>query len=215
MTDPSNRDSYHHGDLRQAILEAACQHLRRENADTLSLRALARAIGVSQTAPYRHFDSKNALFAAIATWGFNILQQQILVAARIGEGNGRDGLIQICLSYLEFAETHYEKYQLFFDSSLVDFDEYEELQIAGTGCFEVMLGQIRRGIDSGWLPHKPPEELASIVWSSLHGVASLLQMNYEREGFRELSVGKAVGFLATNRAGVVETLVCSIERPAW
>ena len=59
--------SNHHGDLRLAILKAACEHLRRENSEFLSLQALARGIGVSQTAPYRHFDSKNALFAGIAT----------------------------------------------------------------------------------------------------------------------------------------------------
>ena len=54
MPGSENGSRYHHGDLRQAILDAACEHLKHENADTLSLRALAREIGVSQTAPYRH-----------------------------------------------------------------------------------------------------------------------------------------------------------------
>ena len=114
--------SYHHGDLRLAILKAACDHLRRENAESLSLRALARGIGVSQTAPYRHFDSKNALFAGIATWGFQILSGQ-MQASLADQTSPMESFLSLGRCYLDFSREHAEKYQLFFDSSLVEFGE--------------------------------------------------------------------------------------------
>ncbi len=62
--------NYHHGNLRQELMNRAEQHLLESGSNELSLRALAREIGVSQTAPYRHFRDKNALLAALATEGF-------------------------------------------------------------------------------------------------------------------------------------------------
>ena len=76
------REKYHHGDLRQAILDCSCEHLlRNSGTDCLSMRAIAREIGVSATAPYRHFESKNALFAGIATLGLEILESQLRASA--------------------------------------------------------------------------------------------------------------------------------------
>ncbi len=69
MTSSSN-SNYHHGNLRQELMELAERHLIEGGVGDLSLRALAREIGVSQTAPYRHFRDKNALLAALATEGF-------------------------------------------------------------------------------------------------------------------------------------------------
>ena len=65
--------SYHHGNLREALLDTAIERLREGGADNLSLRALARGIGVSQTAPYRHFEDKSELLAAMATNGYRDL----------------------------------------------------------------------------------------------------------------------------------------------
>ena len=209
----TGRDSYHHGDLRQAILAAACQHLKQENADTLSLRALARDIGVSQTAPYRHFDSRNALFAAIAVWGFELLGDQLAKACAGLEDDVTASMIAIGMAYLEFSQIHPEKYQLFLDSSLVEFDEYTELQEASSNSFEIMMAVIRRGKASGEFFDRPEEELAAIFWSGLHGIASLLQINHKREGFDQRAVGKAVKFLATSQQKVVESILGMLQKP--
>ena len=73
--------AYHHGDLRQALINAACKQLHLVNADALSMRALARDVGVSPAAPFRHFESKTALFAAVATYGFDLLTVDLQQAA--------------------------------------------------------------------------------------------------------------------------------------
>ena len=67
MTDSAAPKTYHHGNLRAELLDTALEQLRAGSAEDLSLRALARAVGVSQTAPYRHFADKGELLAAMAT----------------------------------------------------------------------------------------------------------------------------------------------------
>ncbi|MDH5171482.1 MAG: TetR/AcrR family transcriptional regulator, partial [Gammaproteobacteria bacterium] len=73
MIDPAAPKTYHHGNLRAELLDTAIQQLRDLGTEDLSLRALARAVGVSQTAPYRHFADKGELLAAMATRGYRDL----------------------------------------------------------------------------------------------------------------------------------------------
>lgn len=211
MTETSDdlSGNYHHGDLRQAILKAACDHLQRENAESLSLRALAREIGVSQTAPYRHFDSKNALFAGVATWGFQILGGQM--QASLAEPTSPiESFLTLGRCYLNFSREHAEKYQLFFDSSLVEFDEYPKLQEASGVCFDHLLEVIRLGKQDGLFIEKEEEEIAAIVWSGLHGMASLLRLDHKRQGKIERPVGKAIRFLAEEQDQSLSLLLRSV-----
>ena len=201
--------SYHHGDLRLAILKAACDHLRRENAESLSLRALARGIGVSQTAPYRHFDSKNALFAGIATWGFQILSGQ-MQASLADQTSPMESFLTLGRCYLDFSREHAEKYQLFFDSSLVEFGEYPRLQEASGVCFDHLLDVIRLGQQARLFVEREEEEIAAIVWAGLHGMASLLQLEHGRQDLVDRPVGKAIRFLAEEQDQTLNLLLRSI-----
>jgi AcrR family transcriptional regulator len=201
--------SYHHGDLRLAILKAACDHLRRENAESLSLRALARGIGVSQTAPYRHFDSKNALFAGIATWGFQILGGQ-MQASLADQTSPMESFLTLGRCYLDFSREHAEKYQLFFDSSLVEFGEYPKLQEASGVCFDHLLDVIRLGQQDRLFIEREEEEIAAIVWAGLHGMASLLQLKHGRQGLTDRPVGKAIRFLAEQQDQTLNLLLRSV-----
>jgi AcrR family transcriptional regulator len=201
--------SYHHGDLRLAILRAACDHLRRENADSLSLRALARGIGVSQTAPYRHFDSKNALFAGIATRGFQILGGQMKVSLA-DQTSPMQSYLTLGRCYLDFSREHAKKYQLFFDSSLVEFGEYPRLQEASGVCFDHLLDVIRIGQQAGLFVEQEEEEIAAIVWAGLHGIASLLQLEHGRQDVNDRPVGKAIRFLAEEQDQTLNLLLRSV-----
>jgi AcrR family transcriptional regulator len=208
--------SYHHGDLRLAILKAACDHLRRENAESLSLRALARGIGVSQTAPYRHFDSKNALFAGIATWGFQILSGQ-MHALLADQTSPMESFLAFGRCYLDFSREHVEKYQLFFDSSLVEYGDYPSLQEASGLCFDHLLAVIRLGQRDRLFVEREEEEIAAIVWSGLHGMASLQKLKRGREGMipapqhiLDRPVGKAIRFLSEEQNQALNLLLRSV-----
>ena len=166
--------AYHHGDLRQSLIDAACRHLRESGADTLSLRALARDVGVSQTAPYRHFESKNALFAAIATYGFKMMAVELQKATDKHADDVEQAFIEVGLAYINWAQNNSEKYQLFFDSSLVDFPKYKDLQDAGEAAFKVLINIIKEGIEQGVFVDRPLLEMAGTVWAGIHGAASLL-----------------------------------------
>jgi len=166
--------AYHHGDLRQTIIEAACEHLRVSGADTLSLRALARDVGVSQTAPYRHFDSKNALFAAVAVYGFTLLEVELRKASHRYEDDVELAIVEVGLAYVGWALANPEKYQLFFDSSLIEFGNFKELVEVGQRSFNVIESIIKQGICEGVLIDKPIDLLAGTIWASIHGIASLL-----------------------------------------
>lgn len=174
MSKLSANRPYHHGDLRQSLIDAACKHLLESGADTLSLRALAREVGVSQTAPYRHFESKAALFRAIAIYGFEILITECEAAERSAEGDVEETIVAVGLAYVDFARRNPEKYQLFFDSSLVDFNKSPALAEAGDKAFSVMTRMIEKGITAGILVDRPVLEVAGALWASMHGAASLL-----------------------------------------
>lgn len=222
---PGTRDSmpssaapkrtYHHGDLRQSLIEAACDHMREHSIDTLSLRALARQVGVSQTAPYRHFESKNALFAAVATWGFELMAAE-LRAARDASDDTEAAFIAVGLAYVEWALENPEKYQLFFDASLLDFGQYQELQQAGACAFDVLLGLIRQGQEEALFVDLPAEELAGAIWSSVHGMTSLIQKNHTRnfEPGRQDAVPTALQALNNDRRTVMELFLNGIRKPS-
>ena len=88
MITVSTSKSYHHGDLRTALLEAGLKALESQAIGDISLRQLAREVGVSPTAVYRHFPDKNALFNAIATSGIEQMAAWQQEAATSAQGNG-------------------------------------------------------------------------------------------------------------------------------
>ncbi|MCB1645289.1 MAG: TetR/AcrR family transcriptional regulator [Pseudomonadales bacterium] len=204
---------YHHGDLRQALIDEAVNYLKENSADSLSLRALARAVGVSQTAPYRHFPARSDLFVAIALQGFEQLTGY-LRSARDAESDTGAAFIATGLAYVQWSVEHPETYQLFFDSKLLDFSEDPQLIDAGARTFEVMLALIRRGQTEGFFrTDKPTEELAGLIWAGVHGMSSLAQKHRMQtaKGHAADSVALALAGLTDNRADVLQLLMQSIR----
>lgn len=152
-------DSYHHGDLRAALVEAASTLVEEEGAARLSLREVARRVGVSHAAPYHHFPDKSALIAAVAARGFEALHREI--EARTGQGGPRD-LQSAAVTYVGFAVEHPELFRLMFSSELSDGDSYPELQEASRRAYSHITSTLGQG----------PASIAS--WSLVHGLAILL-----------------------------------------
>jgi len=169
MNDDKNQ--YHHGDVPSALMQAALLRIKNEGVDKLSLRALARDIGVSQTAPYRHFKDKNHLLVVLACNGFRELA---LRKPRLYET--RDlftSFTEAGMEYVYFAKEHPEQYRLMFGSKIENRSEHSELMTAGAAAFQVILDYTQQGVETGVFIEKEPEILAKSVWTTVHGIASL------------------------------------------
>jgi len=112
------RKGYHHGDLANALVEAALRLVEREGADALSLRDLSASLGVSRAAPYRHFADRDALLAAVAARGFETLAG-VYEAARASPGSGTERLRKAMRDYMSFAWTRPGLHRLMFESDLL------------------------------------------------------------------------------------------------
>ncbi|WP_221801315.1 TetR/AcrR family transcriptional regulator [Oceanobacter mangrovi] len=170
---PIENDSYHHGNLRQALLDAAVRTLKNHSVEQLSLRALAREAGVSQTAPYRHFKDKHQLLAELATQGFDELTEALL-ADRQPEDNTAQAMSACGRGYLRFALNNPEKYRLMFGKGMHDRTLYPELEASGMRAFGVLQEWVTRGIENDELDASDPELTAYHVWACVHGLASLI-----------------------------------------
>jgi len=112
MSVTAMRRSYHHGDLRQVLMKAAREHIAVEGTEKLSLRALAREAGVSPTAPYRHFPTKNCLLAAIAAEGFAELQDTMHRQVHAAGPDVLDQLSAAARAYVQYALENPVKFHL-------------------------------------------------------------------------------------------------------
>jgi len=153
------RDSYHHGDLRTTLVRVGSELLEREGLDALTMRAVARAAGVSHAAPYHHFADKTALLAAIAARGFQALDREI---TERGGGAAADRLQGAAMTYVSFAVDHPELFRLMFSSVTSSPDGDPGLRSAAQQAYRHITGTL------------PDESAAIAAWSIVHGLAMLL-----------------------------------------
>ncbi|MDY0006987.1 MAG: TetR/AcrR family transcriptional regulator [Spongiibacteraceae bacterium] len=180
----SSPSTYHHGNLRQALLALGEVHLARLGADNLSLRALAREIGVSQTAPYRHFADKNALLAALATDGFHRLFDRALSAARDHQHPPHQALLALGKTYVDFARQHPEIFQLMFGPVLQPRTDYPELYAAGRAAFQGVREIMEWGIREGVFRNADLAAMTNTAWAGVHGVAVLILDRADTFGYQ-------------------------------
>ena len=122
--------SYHHGNLRAELLDTAIAQLREVGSDDLSLRALARAIGVSQTAPYRHFADKSELLAAMATRGYRNLLKALRQAGELSNDGPQEQLKAFAHAYVDYAASNPQLFKLMFGPAVQPTQQYPELRHA-------------------------------------------------------------------------------------
>jgi AcrR family transcriptional regulator len=166
--------AYHHGNLRPALLDAARRLLRTEGAAGLSLRSVARAAGVSHTAPYRHFADKQALLAALAETGFARLRDGLRAAAARFPGDPRRQLVEAAAVYVRLATEDPELTHLMFGGVLPDDAADEDQRQTAREAYQGLVAIIEQGVRDGVFVQHPPLELAATAWSLVHGLAMLL-----------------------------------------
>jgi AcrR family transcriptional regulator len=169
----SDRQPYHHGALKPALVRAARLILESDGLDALTLRRTARQVGVSQTAPYRHFASKEALLAEVARDGFRNLTAAVVAAKR---GAGDDLLAQFraqAIAYVRFAVDNPARYRLMFGPELQRAHHPRLAKEAERG-FKVIEEAIIAGQRASNFRHGSARHAASAVWACVHGLSQLL-----------------------------------------
>lgn len=163
---------YHHGNLRAALLERAETILTTSGAEALTLRGLARELGVSHAAPARHFRDRQALLDALAVSGFTTLNARLRAAA--GEGGGRVGarLAELGRTYVDFAVGHTALLELMFAVKHAD-DSSDELRELGHESLLIVARLMAEGQEAGAVRAGGPVQLAQVAFSTVHGLATL------------------------------------------
>jgi AcrR family transcriptional regulator len=164
--------TYHHGNLREALIEASLHLIEESGPKALTLREAARRAGVSHNAPYRHFADKDALLAAIAADGFERLTATM--EKRIA--SGRTPLEWLNLAgrgYLEFALDAPSHYAVMFGVPL-DAKLYPALRDAGERAFGVLVRCIEDCRAAGAIACDDVPTCARVAWTLVHGIATLV-----------------------------------------
>jgi AcrR family transcriptional regulator len=172
---------YHHGNLRQSLLENSLQLLQAEGIAGLSLRRLAEVTGVSRAAPYHHFKDKQALLAAVAEQGFGQLALLLCQVVNDEQIALEQRLQQAVLGYLQFAQRQPALYQLMFGQTLwavavsdSNASSTGQFQRAAKDCFRHYVQLFERLSPPGPLAASGNAlRSAQLLWASLHGLATL------------------------------------------
>ncbi|MGY4721343.1 TetR-like C-terminal domain-containing protein [Naumannella huperziae] len=178
--------SYHHGDLRQAFLAAAARAIEADGVDSLNLRALARELGVTHTAPRHHFGDRRGVLTALASQGHDLLTGQLAKHER---------LIDSGVAYVLFAVAHPAHFRVMFAPELLDNDDPTLGAARDRLADELTRGA---GQPRGASPSGDPALLAP--WGLAHGIATLAVAGNlgptDTPAFRKL-VRATLGRLAT------------------
>jgi len=163
---------YHHGNLRQALLAGAERALEAHGAAALSLRELAREIGVSHAAPRRHFADKQALLDALAEGGFARLGAALDAAAAEAGATFGARLTALGAAYVRFATAHPALLELMFAVKHRE-GASEGVRAASERAFQAPLALIAAGQAAGDVVPGDPARLATVTWAALHGLAAM------------------------------------------
>jgi AcrR family transcriptional regulator len=170
---PRPRESYHHGDLRAALLEAAHLIITEQGSAELSLRAVARRAQVSHGAPAHHFRNKAGLLSAFAAQGFRRMAASIAeVEAERRPRTGPDRLAVTGRGYLRFALSSPAQFAIMFDTPALDVEDPAYLQ-ASADCYRLLTEALAACVAEGRLPAAEAPLAAIAAWSMVHGFASL------------------------------------------
>lgn len=162
---------YHHGNLRAELLTAGQRALNAEGVAGLSLRALARELGVSHAAPGRHFADRRALLDALAVEGFAQLDRA-MTGAIDPAADTHARLVALGTAYVEFAVANAPLLGLMY-AHKHEADASAELVAAGQGALDLATRLVAEGQAAGELAPGDPERIATVAFATVHGVATL------------------------------------------
>lgn len=174
-------------DAKDKYVEAALQIVAEKGMDGLSLREVARRLGVSHQTPYRHFPSREHVVAELIRRSF-IAFSSGLKAVDV-QANPYDHLRAMGHAYLDFAQNHSLQYHLMFGTLMPQNEEHVEMRKESTAAFDLLLNAIEsiRSYQSETVERPDLERDAMFVWSALHGFVELQRQMEGRKGPVDLS----------------------------
>ena len=162
-------NTYHHGDLRDALVQAALREAEQGGPEAISIKALAKKLGVSQPAPYRHFADREALLHAVTAEAFR--QFNSILRAAIDKPSKRSKLSRFAQAALDFGLRRNGIYRLMFASrTMACAEEGSELHIAADEALALLIESME--VPAVGLLR---ERQALQVWAALHGVITLAE----------------------------------------
>ena len=168
---------YHHGNLKEELISSACKICEADGHDHMSLRSIAKEANVSQTAPYRHFETKESLLAEVSKRGFQELTDKMKSAiSKEKIESPKDRFLEMGIAYLEFGLEKRKTYDLM-HSPIIDKVEFPELLNAAQGAFDELvqiLKELYPGISEDDLGKKCIK-----FWAMMHGLVGLLDMKID------------------------------------
>jgi AcrR family transcriptional regulator len=190
---------YHHGNLREALLAAGERALESGGAQNLSLRELAREVGVSHAAPRRHFADRQALLDALALAGFERLGAALADAITSAGPDFDARLLALTRAYVAYATEHPALVELMF-ASKHQAGAAPELAQAADVAFAPALAAVAEGQAAGAVVGGDPERVAKVAFAAIHGLVALanngmLDDDLSLEGFLEEAVERLVAGL--------------------
>jgi len=166
--------NYHHGNVKEALLNAAQNHIEINEGEMISLRALSKEVGVTPSAVYSHFADKNALILAIKIRIYQSFNQ--FFAENCKETDSPDkALIEMCLAYFHFSREFPSQFRFIFSSSIPLEWSTHEIVDASCRCI-VRARSLVFAIHEKYQLHCSEEEVVNatlLVWSQLHGIVTL------------------------------------------
>ena len=165
--------NYHHGDLKNALIQAGVKILSKEGISGLSLRKVAKQAGVSHAAPYAHFADKQALIAAISTEGYKQLYDRIEKVRQNHTGDPAYLLVETAWAYIDFGLNEPDRFKLMFSSVLEKEKEYPDFVHFSKKNFAQIVDVISACQEAGILRPGPTDLTAVSVWSAVHGLVML------------------------------------------
>lgn len=175
--------SYHHGDLRAALLEATVEMIASDEAHLIGFRELARRLDVSRTAPYRHFESVDALLAVVAEEGYRkfiVLLEAVTINPEL---TNRERFMELGVAYINFAVDHPAHYRILFDQRFFEEGKFPEVQKSAAKAFGLLHKTSSSCLREG-ATAQAKGNVANLAWACVHGISSLLmngQMKHVRD----------------------------------
>lgn len=157
---------------RAALIAATTAHLDVHGLDGLTLRQIARDIGVSHGAPLRHFESLSALLSAVTATSFDAMTETVRSHSERVDDDPLGRLFRAGRGYVDYALANPGAYQLMFRPELLDRSDSEYLR-ASIAAYEQLATLTASAQATGWRSESPHESLTGVLWAGVHGIVSL------------------------------------------